>query len=260
MIVVAEHGGIVGRGILIDYAEWASRNSITVQALESTAIKLQDLQTILREQSLTPQQGDLVFIRSGFTQAYNKLDDQGRKALALRSSPDFAGLEATKEVLERVWNIQPAAVAGDAPSFERAPIRGSHANPETNLHEWFLGGWGLPIGEMFDLEALSAHCKSTGRYSFFLSSVPLKVRKETSSLCEYRLLIISSTSRCPVVLQVHPVRLPYSRFFSDFGSLSSSHCYICSKTLVLELRSTLEIQETSLCKHLKKCMFQFSFL
>ena len=34
----------------------------------------------------------------------------------------------------------------------------------------------MPIGEMFDLEALAAQCKRLGRYSFFLSSVPLHVR------------------------------------------------------------------------------------
>ena len=32
----------------------------------------------------------------------------------------------------------------------------------------------MPIGELFDLEALAAQCKETGR-TFFLSRVPLKV-------------------------------------------------------------------------------------
>lgn len=74
-----------------------------------------------------------------------------------------------------LWQHQFSAVASDAPSFERAPIRGAHADPDFNLHEWVLAGWGTPIGEMFDLERLSQHCKTSGRYSFFLSSMPLKV-------------------------------------------------------------------------------------
>lgn len=35
--------------------------------------------------------------------------------------------------------------------------------------------WGMPIGEFFDLEALSKHCAETGRYTFFFSSWPLNV-------------------------------------------------------------------------------------
>ncbi|KAJ5087102.1 hypothetical protein NUU61_008409 [Penicillium alfredii] len=40
---------------------------------------------------------------------------------------------------------------------------------------WQLAGWGLPIGELFDLEHLSRACRRRGRWSFFFSSVPLKV-------------------------------------------------------------------------------------
>ena len=35
--------------------------------------------------------------------------------------------------------------------------------------------WGMPIGEFFDLEALSKQCTETGRYTFFFSSWPLNV-------------------------------------------------------------------------------------
>ena len=41
---------------------------------------------------------------------------------------------------------------------------------EFAMHEIFLAGWGMPIGELFDLEELAAHCQKTGRYSFFLTS------------------------------------------------------------------------------------------
>lgn len=41
-----------------------------------------------------------------------------------------------------------------------------------------LAGWGMPIGELFDLEKLAAQCEKTGRYSFFVTSEPVNV-----SLC-----------------------------------------------------------------------------
>lgn len=43
------------------------------------------------------------------------------------------------------------------------------------LHEVLLAGWGCTIGELFDLEKLSKHCKKTGRYSFFVTSEPCNV-------------------------------------------------------------------------------------
>lgn len=33
-----------------------------------------------------------------------------------------------------------------------------------------LSGWGMPIGELFDTEALAEHCQKVGRYSFFVTS------------------------------------------------------------------------------------------
>ncbi|CZR68622.1 uncharacterized protein PAC_18521 [Phialocephala subalpina] len=152
-----ENGGIVGRGVLLDYAEWAERNSISIRPFESF------------------HKGDILFIRSGFSSEYNKLSTTDQKALAERPSPDFIGLEATMETLEWIWNSGFAAVAGDAPSFERSPIAGPHHNPDVMLHQWLLAGWGMPIGELFDLEKLSDYCKKTSRRTFFLTSIPLKV-------------------------------------------------------------------------------------
>lgn len=172
---VAENGGITGRGALLDYADWAASRSIAVSPLESTPIPLEHLKQVVADYKLDFRKGDILFIRCGFTAAYNQLNDQQRLDLARRPSPDFSGVEATEKMLRWLWEHQFSAVASDAPSFERAPIRGSHANPDFNLHEWVLAGWGCPIGEMFDLERLSQHCKAMGRYSFFLSSMPLKV-------------------------------------------------------------------------------------
>ncbi|KXH47382.1 hypothetical protein CSIM01_05319 [Colletotrichum simmondsii] len=185
-----EKGGIVGRGVLLDYASFCARHSLPLDAFTSSDISLAHLQQIAAEQNITFRPGDILFIRSGFTAGYNAKDDAAQKAVATRASPDFLGLEPTKDVLRWIWETGFAAVAGDAPSFERAPIAGPHTavggawkgeawEEEMQggglLHQWLLGGWGLPIGEMFDLEALSSTCQELGRWTFFVSSVPLKV-------------------------------------------------------------------------------------
>ena len=57
------------------------------------------------------------------------------------------------------------------------PVEGSHY-----LHETLLGLWGMPIGEMLDLEALSAQCIKEKRWSFFFQSWPLNLVGGASSL------------------------------------------------------------------------------
>lgn len=53
--------------------------------------------------------------------------------------------------------------------------------PEWMLHPILLAGWGVPIGELFDLEALAETCKRRSRWSFFITSVPLNYRGAVAS-------------------------------------------------------------------------------
>lgn len=43
------------------------------------------------------------------------------------------------------------------------------------MHETLLAGFGLPIGELFDLDELAKLCVEEHRWSFFFTSQPLKV-------------------------------------------------------------------------------------
>jgi hypothetical protein len=43
------------------------------------------------------------------------------------------------------------------------------------LHEYILPLWGMPLGEMLDLERLAVKCKESKRYTFFFSSMPANV-------------------------------------------------------------------------------------
>lgn len=40
------------------------------------------------------------------------------------------------------------------------------------LHHYVLPLWGMPIGELLDLEKLSETCKKQNRWSFFFASAP----------------------------------------------------------------------------------------
>ena len=167
-----------------------------MDAFASTAIPFDHLEELVREQGVSFRAGDILFLRAGFTTAYDALSAEEQRVLPERPAPDFLGVEPSARTLRWLWESGFAAVATDTPSFEQAPVAGPHT--ETGgvwkgepweevlqggglLHQWLLGGWGMPIGEMFDLEALARKCKEQGRWTFFVSSVPLKVRRPCSS-------------------------------------------------------------------------------
>lgn len=168
----AEKGGIVGRGVLLDYAAWAEAKGIKVNLFETTPIKVDTLKEVAASQGTTFRDGDILFIRTGWTQEYEKLQTDQRLALAEVNPPPAIGLESSEDTLRWLWENNFAAVAGDHPAMEAFPIQ----NMEFCLHEWLLAGWGMPIGELFDLRKLGEECGKRKRYTFFFSSVPLKVR------------------------------------------------------------------------------------
>lgn len=44
-----------------------------------------------------------------------------------------------------------------------------------SCHEVFLAGWGLPIGELFDLRKLATECERLGQWTFMLASVAVNM-------------------------------------------------------------------------------------
>ncbi len=45
----------------------------------------------------------------------------------------------------------------------------------------FLGGWGMPIGEMFSLDELSSVPTEDGIYTYFFTSAPLNKENGVAS-------------------------------------------------------------------------------
>lgn len=97
---------------------------------------------------------------------------EDRKAGALRQNDDlaWAGLMQEGAVLEWLHDCYFAAVAGDAPTFECwPPIAGWH------IHQNILALWGMPLGEMWDLEKLATRCRERRKRTFFVTSAPANV-------------------------------------------------------------------------------------
>lgn len=83
----------------------------------------------------------------------------------------FAGVAQGQKMLDWLHDSYFSAVAGDAPSFEVWPTFEPYY-----LHEYILALWGMPLGEMLDLEKLAQTCKEKGRYFFFFTAAPANVK------------------------------------------------------------------------------------
>ena len=161
----------MGRGVLLDYASWADTNNIPISPFETTSITASTLKEVAASQGTTFQAGDILLIRTGWVRAYSKLNDAECEAIAATNPPPAIGVESSEETLRFFWDESFSSVGGDQPSMEAWPCQ----DTRFFLHEWLLAGWGMPIGELFDLERLSVECRERGRWSFFFNSVPLKV-------------------------------------------------------------------------------------
>ncbi|KAI3390620.1 hypothetical protein diail_9082, partial [Diaporthe ilicicola] len=143
--------GITGQGVLLDWAAYAQDNDIKHSVFEAHAIPLPQLLEVARHQQTSFRAGDILFVRTGWLRQYRKLspDEQALPSRATRSS---CGVEASEDMIRWHWDNAFAAVASDVPAYEAWP---SSRPAGVALHEVFLSGWGLPIGESFDLEVLA---------------------------------------------------------------------------------------------------------
>lgn len=183
--------------MLLDYAAWAEAKGIDIKAFETVSIPVSTLKEIAASQGTEIRNGDILFIRTGWIRAYQQLSDEKRVALAAMQPPPAMGVESSEETLRWLWDSGFAAIAGDQPSMEAWPCQ----NLDFQLHQWLLAGWGMPIGELFDLERLAEECGKRKRWSFFFSSMPLKVSRLFGSLLQSRLS--ADTVRSRGVLPVH---------------------------------------------------------
>lgn len=114
-----DRGGIVGRGVLLDYRAWAQAQGIQYDPYDAHVITIRDLEAIAEYQGTTFKQGDILLVRSGYTEDLTgrSAEEQNKKLGTTRS----VGVEGTVEAAAWFWNHHFAAVAGDAVGFESMP-------------------------------------------------------------------------------------------------------------------------------------------
>ena len=161
--------GIAGRGVLLDVARSRESSGAPLAFDRRDVISVADLELCAERQGVTLRDGDILLVRVGWTTGYEAAD--ASRHLELSKSVDWAapGLAAGDDMAAFLWDTGIAAVATDGPALEAFPIEGEF------LHHKLLGRLGIPIGELWWLDALADACASDGSWEFFFTSAPLNV-------------------------------------------------------------------------------------
>ncbi|KAJ3528953.1 hypothetical protein NM208_g9974 [Fusarium decemcellulare] len=163
---------ITGRGVLLDWFSWAQENNMTIDPFSKYAIPLSELLAVAAAQNVQFRFGDILLVRTGWIKAFRALSKEEQDSLAHRPVRSSCGIDASQEVVRWHWDNAFAAVASDTVAYEVWP---SPRPAGKRMHEIFLSGWGMPIGESFDLERLAETCREEARWTFMFVSVPLDV-------------------------------------------------------------------------------------
>jgi kynurenine formamidase len=163
--------GIAGRGVLADVARYYDRIEKSINFTRAESIPLADVQATLEEEGVELRAGDVLLIRIGWTKFYMSASEATKEELAKETV--VPGIEGSERTARWLWDNHLAAVASDSPALEALP---KPAGQEMEfLHFRMLAFFGMPIGEMWNLEELADDCAADGRYDFFLTSAPLNV-------------------------------------------------------------------------------------
>jgi hypothetical protein len=114
-----ERGGLVGRGVLLDYKAYAEAKGIKYSCFDDHAITIADLEAVAKHQGTEFKFADILIVRSGFTEDLGGAT--GEEQEQMMSTHKCIGVEGSEAVAKWVWNHHFASVAGDAIAFEVLP-------------------------------------------------------------------------------------------------------------------------------------------
>ena len=163
--------GIAGRGVLADVARYYDRVGKSINFTRAESIPLEDVKAALEDEGVELQAGDILLIRIGWTKFYLSASAEIKEELSKETV--VPGIEGSERTARWLWDNHLAAVASDSPALEALPK--TAGNEMEFLHFHMLAFFGMPIGEMWNLEDLADECAADGDYDFFLTSAPLNI-------------------------------------------------------------------------------------
>jgi kynurenine formamidase len=178
---------VAGRAVLLDVDRYLRAQGRHLEHHSSRAVSAQELEETRAAQGTTIRPGDIVLIRFGWLRWYlHDASPQVREGL--RTEQIHPGLAQAHDVLAWLWDHRVSLVAADnfalerwpaapdSPFFTRAEREDGVRDPHSGImHRALIGLLGMPIGELWNLDALATACASDQRWSFLLTVAPLSV-------------------------------------------------------------------------------------
>ncbi len=168
---------LAGRGVLIDIEGLLRDRGTPLAHAEGPALTTGLLDDALDAQGCRVEPGDLVMVHTGWAHWYvNTTPGERAEARAQRRATGFT---QSRDFAAWCWDHRIALMAGDTFAVEVLPVRdgGDFADsaPEDGgmMHQELLAKLGLPLGELWNLTALAADCRATGRWDSLLTVKPL---------------------------------------------------------------------------------------
>jgi kynurenine formamidase len=184
--------GIAGRAVLADVARWREADGRPLQMDAPDAILPEDITATLAAQGVELRTGDVLLLRTGWLQWYRALGSDARHAVA--TGLKAPGIRPGVKTAAFLWDAHVAAIGADNPAVEAWPPGATlspeevaaarndpERGPEVFVHLSLLPLLGLPLGELWDLDALADDCASDGVYEGLFTSAPLRVRGGVAS-------------------------------------------------------------------------------
>ncbi|OZF01268.1 cyclase family protein [Rhodococcoides fascians] len=169
---------IVGRGVLLDVARYRDAVGRPVDHEQGEGIDIADLDATAEHNGIDPSSGDLLVIRTGWADWFlNDATELQREIV--RSNRTCTGISQSTEAIEWFADHEVALAASDTFALERLPaVATSPFGADTDhgmMHQELIALLGLPIGELWKLDELSAACSRLSRYEFLLTVKPLNL-------------------------------------------------------------------------------------
>ena len=74
------NGGLVTRGVFIDFRRWADKQGRKFNPFDADVISIKDIEDVAKDQGVEFHPGDVIIIRSGFTDALGEMNGEQQNA------------------------------------------------------------------------------------------------------------------------------------------------------------------------------------
>lgn len=170
---------VVGRAVLVDVEGARAAAGRPVDHVAGEAIAFADVLDALERQGTMLEPGDIVLLHTGWSAWYLALPEDERHAARQRKR--FTGVYPDPAFVAWLWDNRVSFLGSDTVSVEVYPAPPDPPylsdSPKNlgRLHGQLIARLGLLLGELWKLDDLAAHSRTTGRWDALITIKPLNL-------------------------------------------------------------------------------------